>query len=981
VTAKRSFFVPVLVLVLYFFGSAQVHAQTTYLNHFNTKNGLPSNYCYYTLQDSKGYIWISTDAGVSRFDGRTFENFSINNGLPDNQIIQMKEDREGKIWFLSLNGRLSYFFNGIIYNEYNDKLLKLLKFNVVVVSFFQDSKGNRWFGTNKNMLVMWDGKSLKKFISANVNHQYINTVINEDPSGKIWAYSTQCVRVFDGVTFRLMPHSNLPLSFKTIFNLPNGSMAYMDKEGLNLKNGPEHQFLYQIDPSLLRNDPGYFYINNKREIWLSNAGGVFHINENGLINHYLKGIACSQVISDKQENLWFTTNNGIYMLPKETERIYILNKNYGLESDAVKSVIKDGKGRLWLGMNNANIHVVGTAPKKIETLTAGDSKTYNGIRQLTLDPLHESVYFASEYGLGSFSHIYSQNPEIRHLRETDNFIFVVKSFSLDKDKQLAIALSSGVVVLEDRIGKFEFTSKYFKDNKLFFNNRSYRVYFDRNQDLWFSNVNGLSKYADGRLERYFLDNLALTNRINDIKETSDGTMILATDGYGIVCIKDKKIVHQVDQKNGLSDNICKKLFVRDNAIWVVTNNGINKILLHEGGPSIETFEYTNALLKDDVNDLYIDKDTVYFATNNGLVYFHYAQKNKIDAAPKVYVSSILSNKVVLSLNTPTLMLSPSNNSISFTYSAVDFQNKSITYRYRLKSKANWTETKNRRLEFSSLEPGKYTFELSARTNNSTWSEPQRVPFILQERFWQTTWFMLLIFALAGLAFYKLAVIVTKRQKDKEQEKLLMINKVLMLEQRALQAMMNPHFVFNVMNSIQHYINTKDTTSANKVLTGFAKLIRKNLEICTKSYISLEEELEYLELYLSLEKKRFGNKLKYSIQIGERLDKEEIKIPSMLLQPYIENAIWHGIMPKEDGGNIEIVMEQRNDFMQIKIADDGVGIDNSLKHNKGKHISHGMSLTQERINLLNRIESNKIQIAVAQNGDSGTLVTISIPIKP
>lgn len=957
-----------------------VFAQTTYLNHFTTKNGLPSNHCYYMLQDSKGYIWVSTDAGVSRFDGKAFENFSIDNGLPDNQILQLKEDREGKIWFLALNGKLSYFFNGKIYNEYNDRLLKLLKFNVVIVSFFQDSKGRMWFGTNKNMLVMWDGKSLKKFVSANRYHQYINTVVNEDPSGEIRAYSTQCERIYDGSTFRLLPHRNLPLSFKTTYNLPGGHMAYLDRKGLNLKSGVEQELLYKIDPAILRNDPGYFFINKNHELWLSNADGVYHVSKKGIINTYLKGITCSQVIGDKSDNIWFTTNNGIYMLPKESERIYILDKATGLENDAVKSVLKDSKDRLWLGMSNASIHVVGSDKKQISTLNAGDGKIYNGIRQLALDQPNESIYFASEYGLGVLNHIYGDKPSIRYLKETDNSLFVIKSFSLDKEKKLALALSSGVVVIEDRIHKFEFTSKHFSSNKLFFNNRSYRVYFDRNQDLWFSNINGLSKYSDGRVERYFLDQLVLTNRINDIRELADGTIVLATDGYGIICIKNKKITHLINQKNGLSDNICKRLFVKDNDIWVITNNGVNKIILFGTQPYIETFEYTSALLTDDVNDLYIDHDSVYFATNSGLVYFHYSRNDKIDEAPNVYVSSIVSNKNILSPNEPVLKLLSSSNNISFTYSAIDFQNKEITYRYRLRSNSVWTETKNRRLEFSSLEPGKYTFELSAKTSNSGWSDSVNISFVLEKRFWQTIWFMILVFALAGLAFYKLAVIVTKRQKNKEQEKLLLKNKILMLEQRALQAMMNPHFVFNVMNSIQHYINTKDTTSANKILTGFAKLIRKNLEICTKSYISLEEELEYLELYLSLEKKRFGHKLKYSIQVDERIDRDETRIPSMLLQPYIENAIWHGIMPKEEGGTIEIVMDEKEDGMCITIIDNGIGIDNSLKKNKGKHLSQGMSLTQERINLLNRIEVNQIHIDIAQQGNFGTMVTIEIPFK-
>jgi ligand-binding sensor domain-containing protein len=189
----QSFLLFSLFVLLSVFGSP-AFSQSIFLQHFSTKNGLPSNNCYYSLQDSKGYIWIATDAGVSRFDGRVFENFSIDDGLPDNQILQLKEDRSGKIWFLALNGQISYFYNGKIYNQSNSELLRLLRFNSIVVSFFQDSKGRIWFGTNKNLLVMWDGKTIMKYISTDKRKQFINSFIHEDTQGYIWAYSNTSVR-------------------------------------------------------------------------------------------------------------------------------------------------------------------------------------------------------------------------------------------------------------------------------------------------------------------------------------------------------------------------------------------------------------------------------------------------------------------------------------------------------------------------------------------------------------------------------------------------------------------------------------------------------------------------------------------------------------------------------------------------------------------------------------------------------------------
>nr|WP_225872611.1 histidine kinase [Pedobacter frigoris] len=923
---------------------------------------------------------MATDAGVSRFDGKVFENFSVDDGLPDNQILQLREDNTGRIWFLSLNGQLSYFLNGKIYNDSNDQLLKLLNFNAVIVSFYQDTKGRIWFGTNKNILVMWDGKTIMKYISANVNRQFFNTFIHEDANGKIWAYSTSSVRIFNGSDFDVVEQTDLPISYKTILSTSDHLLAYINKNGLVTKKNSNDHFEYVIDRSLLNNELGYFYMDGSKNVWLSTSSGVYHIQSDGSKVHYLHNMSTSQVIEDMKGNMWFTTNNGIYMLPKKSERLYIINKTDGLTSDIIKSLIKDDKNRFWLGFDEANINVLDLKKNDVVKITLPDKKKYNVIKQLSFDSVNHAVYFASDYGLGRLNNIHNTDKQIDYLRESNDLVFVIKSFSLAKNRSLAMALSSGVVILHDRINKFEFSSLYLKEGADVFNNRSYCTFYDKDENLWFSNINGLSELSNQKLYSYFKKSQLLTRRINDIKELNDGTIILATDGYGILFMKDQKIIKVITQRDGLADNICKKLFVKDDAVWIITNSGINRVSLADKNVTVETFEYTNALLKDDVNSLYIDTDYAYFATNNGLVYFPVNKSKATNELPVVLISSIVNNKVKLSLNGLKHVLDPSNNNITFYYSAIDFQNKNITYRYRLKSDANWTETKNRRLEFSSLEPGEYVFELSAKYNDSEWGKATLVKFVLEEHFWQTLWFLGLVFIIAGFVFYKIAVVVTRRQKNKEQEQLLLKNKILMLEQRALQAMMNPHFVFNVMNSIQHYINTKDTASANKILTGFAKLIRKNLDICTRSFITLEEELEYLELYLSLEKKRFGEKFNYAINVDPEIEKEETMIPSMLLQPYIENAIWHGIMPKEEGGKIDIQINLTgNDHLLINIIDDGIGIENSLRDKKGEHVSKGMDLTKERINLLNQVEANPIQMQIRQNGKSGTFVSISIPL--
>ncbi len=240
--------------------------------------------------------------------------------------------------------------------------------------------------------------------------------------------------------------------------------------------------------------------------------------------------------------------------------------------------------------------------------------------------------------------------------------------------------------------------------------------------------------------------------------------------------------------------------------------------------------------------------------------------------------------------------------------------------------------------------------------------------------WIITIIISFVMVLIILGFVRYFYLLKKR-KIKE---LIIESKIAALEQKALQAMMNPHFLFNIMASIQYFINKKDNEAANQVLTGFAKLMRKHLEICMNSSISLEEEIEYLSLYLSLEKIRFADKMDYNIIVSPEIEADEITIPSMLIQPFIENAIWHGIMPKEQGGLIKVEFSCQNSDLLIRITDNGIGISNSKKSKTGGHISRGLELIQERVTLLNKLNKNQIQINQHQTGEFGTMVLISIP---
>jgi len=187
-----------------------------------------------------------------------------------------------------------------------------------------------------------------------------------------------------------------------------------------------------------------------------------------------------------------------------------------------------------------------------------------------------------------------------------------------------------------------------------------------------------------------------------------------------------------------------------------------------------------------------------------------------------------------------------------------------------------------------------------------------------------------------------------------------------LEQQSLNASMNRHFIFNALNSIQYYINRQDKLAANRYLSSFAKLIRKNLDSSSSpdNLVALSEELERLDLYISLEHMRFQDKFEYEITIDPTIDTSSIRVPAMFLQPYVENSIWHGVLPMKSAGKIEVKIVKTANEIKFSIEDNGIGIEKSLAK-KGtlghSHDSKGMKITSSRINVLRTLTKRNIQI--------------------
>jgi ligand-binding sensor domain-containing protein len=970
----------VLLLVIMCISVRKSNAQNIYMPHYDTSKGLASNHCFYVIQDKYGFIWVATDAGVSRFDGRKFENFSIDEGLPDNQIVQMKEDRSGRIWLMALNGEMSYFYKGKIHNPQNNASLKSLVLNGTAVSLLEDKAGNIWFGTNNNILVKWDGKNTQIFSPSNKTDKYQRAFLYLDKQNQVNAITPQGSFVYNGKQFIEAKKKATISNYRTIQYQNQKGLYWLENQQLKYFDGQKTIKVLTFEKPLNLDKLGYLNYHDETA-WICSPDGVYAYRPQSLPKQYLAGIAVNQSFIDRERNTWFATNNGLYKLPKPSSQIQVYNLGGQQMASDLRSISSDNHQKIWLGTADGKIKGWDNNRKLSFFEMALPQIKSEAIKQIAYDTQNDQIFFASDFNLGYIKNPIGENKVFNFLREQSNQAFVVKSFAIDTGSKIAIAMSSGVLLLNHR-DSLSFATSNYQEGKNFFSGRSYRVYFDKAQQLWFSNIAGLNYFNYQGVEKINHENQILSNRVNDIVQLADGSLALATDGYGIIILKDNKIAHLLSQKNGLASNIIKKLYAYHQELWTVSNAGVNRIIFSNNTPHIQPFNDINEANEFVVNDLIFSRDTAYFASNKGLICYPVQSFRSKAVAPQVVITSVISNDKKQDIAQQKIILAPGDQNLVVNFSAVDFNNQTLKYRYRLKNNRSWIESKNSRLEFSSLEPGNYDLAICVKTADSNWSEPCVINIIQRGYFYETGWFMFLLVVLGGLVVYRLTLKYSERMRAKEQEKLLMTNKVLSLEQQALQAMMNPHFVFNVMNSLQHYINTQDTSKANKVLTGFAKLIRKNLDISAKGKITLAEELDYLALYLSLEKYRFGEKLTYHFEVDETIDLDETCIPTMLLQPFIENAIWHGIMPKDEGGKIWISIAENNDVLAINIEDDGLGVENAQLNKKSSHTSKGLALIYERIQLLNQINAESISLKIYQTQpQGGTTVQILINASP
>lgn len=360
-------------------------------------------------------------------------------------------------------------------------------------------------------------------------------------------------------------------------------------------------------------------------------------------------------------------------------------------------------------------------------------------------------------------------------------------------------------------------------------------------------------------------------------------------------------------------------------------------------------------------------------------------------APSIHITRVRIGDKDTSLKSIYELDYSKNKLIINFYSAAADSEENIIYKYQMTSIDNkWEETKYPIVQYTNLSPGDYTFTASAINEKGTWSiQPASVRFIIKPPFWQAWWFRLILFDIVIIGLMVMEHIRFKKTVSEEKQKYEMERKISELELVALRSQMNPHFIFNSLNSIQRYITENDKTSANKYLVDFSKLMRQTFENSTKKTMPVSDTIDSLKAYLHLEIMRLGeSKLEYEMEIDPSIDIFNEEIPPLILQPYVENAIWHGISNVTSGkGKIKIKMIKENGYLVCSVIDNGVGRAKASElkdKDNTHHKSGGMNVTKERLDIFNSLYNNKKDIDIIDLFDenknpSGTEIKIYVSL--
>lgn len=966
------------------------YSQFVQTKAYSTKDGLPTNQVYQAVEDNEGSLWLATSEGAVRFDGKYFQTFTRQNGLSDNDVLDIIKDKSGRLWtrnFLNspgyFDGRKNQF---ITQNE--DSLLKGV-----------NSKSLLHICTTIDQEICYIGDSGTFIFSDGKKYSYPGTYPDNAKS--------LIKRIDSEYTVEIGPHS-------LQINKLNNNYFFLKKNNKIIEEKVLFNYREEYSRTTRKCTNNRIYIfygfrNSQAQKYKSFLTIVSNISVSPL-NFETEIMNFTQNIS----NLSVTPHYLITMDDDKQLKIYNADNKKVVQIIStpflVNSVYEDKNGTLWLCTNNQGL--IKMEMPGIQKLILPDSIrnipyshiTKNRLDNLLLGTKQSRVIEVSKQKIINHPLVHNANRHgtQKEILFANNKIFTFSDVGCSIDykepifdkmintkvvSKAAVKINDTIIIFGNAFNLLRLNTK--KNDALRLNVTTYRTTciakFD-NTTIYCGSLDGIHKIDLANNKEVLLPKKQIFQQERIVALCVDTNKIVwvATASNGIFAIKNDTVIGSIKKQDGLISNSCNTLSLgKVGQLAVGTNEGISMIdyTISINKPIVKNISVTDGLGSNIINHIFYQKDTFFIATENGISLMPATISAAEYHIPVKLIAIKVNERDTTIVN--QYQLTRHQQSISLQFAGIELKGHFDHFEYRINNNPNWNKLDGTVLNLQ-LESGEHTITVVATDINGNKSlRPLMLSFHIASPFWKSWWFWLSIAvvlqAVMGVNIYKRL----KRKQLVKKEREMAALHIASLELQAFTSLMNPHFMFNALNSIQHYINVQDRQSANKYLTDFASLIRKNFEAAQQSFISLDQELENISLYLRLEKMRFQNKFSYEIIIDPTVEVEEWMIPTMILQPLVENALIHGILLSQINGELTIELRNQQHHLLIQLTDNGVGIANSqgLKQDR-KHNSKATELISKRLAALSFFSKHKLvfknENAFDDVANPGNRVTIVLP---
>jgi ligand-binding sensor domain-containing protein len=995
------------IILLIFSYSA--FAQPYNFKLYNTANGLSSNNVSSIIKDKKNFIWVGTQNGLNRFDGNAFDVFYNNpndsNTIASNYIQSVYITAKDKLWVTTANGISTFNETTQHFSNYSPDTLAMPKIGQTFTCIEEDANNNIWVGGWYDLLIF--NPTTKKFKTSgwanyiqkvkpiNGNHRRVVILsIYKKSNNSFWVLTTYGLFSVDinSLEFNFYPYNKIDdyygCSISYVDERQNLWIATYDKGLVNFDVLNQKWTNYPL-PTAYAAIAGW---NNANSIQQYNADTLIVASNKCILLFDKAQQKFLNTITQKEySELPPNTINYIY---KDDKSFWILS-NYGITNMqpsknnfnftslgntqmVYRMFYSSSKKEFALGDFFTQSGYYNPQTKKYTRLKTNPAAKENGVRAY-LEINKDSAYLCTDENL------YFVNPSTNTIKELslpskviNENPSTIRNIVKDKTGVLWIRIrSQGIYKYNPTLQ----TGAYVNIAPVEPSTDYSALYYDKVSNCIFVAASNQGIYIydieKNNIKKHLL-NIEPSQKgasISCIVGDNDGNIFLSDTYNGLIVFNSiNNTFKRYTIFDGLQSNNCSWLCVDNKIIWIATNTGVSAF-------DIKTHQFKN--FGKGQNHIgfadYVTTDgegNIYQPLQNG--YLSWSTNNVLQPGPigKIYLRQCVVNEKLERIDSVYSFTADKNN-VSFLFGYLLQNNNSpVQFEYLLNDK-NWNAVGiNNKISFSKLPPNSYTLQVREKSN------PQQIftiNFTIVPPFYKKWWFV----AIAAICLSLLIYLLVKNRITSIKKQATLKQKIAETEMMALRAQMNPHFIFNAISSIDNFILDNDATNASNYLNKFAKLIRNILDNSKNEVVPFWKDWETLNLYLQLEQLRSNDSFAYTLHADENLLNGHYKIPPLIIQPYIENAIHHGLKPLQNKkGKLTITATIQNNILQYTIEDNGIGRKRAAENSmvKSQHQSYGMQLTQQRIDLFNNQQQNNVTIKDIEDGDkTGTIVTVFLKV--